>query len=98
MFHKSFGDEHNDAITALQWNSGGTQLLSADASGTVVMWRMKRHLMNDWECAIESHLPGEPIIALDWLRSGIKVSLCLQFDNLPTEVTNYRSKKCIPTY
>eukprot|EP00057_Strongylocentrotus_purpuratus_P014375 XP_011668849.1 PREDICTED: mediator of RNA polymerase II transcription subunit 16 [Strongylocentrotus purpuratus] len=78
----SFGNQHNDAIQALQWNMEGTQLLSADASGSVYLWQMRHHLMNDWMCIAESHLPGEPVVAIAWLRNGMKITY--NVDNIDT--------------
>nr|XP_054767046.1 mediator of RNA polymerase II transcription subunit 16-like [Lytechinus pictus] len=93
----SFGSEHNDAIQALQWNSEGTQLLSADGSGSVYLWQMQHHLMNDWVCAAESHLPGEPVVAIAWLRNGMKITYNVDNIDSPNMLDKFSRTRFTPS-
>ncbi|XP_072042596.1 mediator of RNA polymerase II transcription subunit 16-like [Amphiura filiformis] len=78
----SISDVHKDTIQVLQWDKSGTRLLSADVNGTILMWQMKQYLLNEWRCVAQSHLKGEPIVALAWLHNGIKIQY--NVDNLDT--------------
>ncbi|XP_072179168.1 mediator of RNA polymerase II transcription subunit 16-like [Diadema setosum] len=93
----SFGNQHRDAIQALRWNSDGTQLLSADAMGTVFLWKMKHYLMNDWYCAAESHLQGEPIVAIAWLHNGMKISYNVDNIDSPNMLDKFSRTRFTPS-
>lgn len=69
----SHSGDHKDPITMLEWDYSGTRLLSGDTGGRVNLWQMKNNMLNDWCCSTETHISGEPIVAIAWLHGVSKI-------------------------
>lgn len=70
---------HKYCIKTLKWSAKGLLLLSADENGTVCLWKMKSHLVNEWYCEYTLNCAvGEEIIALAWLPNGPQVCVSAQ--------------------
>ncbi|XP_071803038.1 mediator of RNA polymerase II transcription subunit 16-like [Asterias amurensis] len=93
----SISGVHKDLIQVLQWNASGTRLLSGDSSGTSVLWQMKDHLLNDWESVAESHVNGEPIVALGWLHNGVKISYNVDNIDSPSMLDKFTRSRFTPS-
>ncbi|RWS13475.1 mediator of RNA polymerase II transcription subunit 16-like protein [Dinothrombium tinctorium] len=67
---------HTEDITALEWDTVGSKLLIGDSLGTVYIWSMKNHLINDWHLFYShSAFFGERILAASWFHNGNKLGI-----------------------
>ncbi|KAK7496514.1 hypothetical protein BaRGS_00012166 [Batillaria attramentaria] len=60
-------------VVYMRWDPSGTRLLVVNAEGTFTVWIMQDHLINRWEEFGSTSLPGEEVLVLAWLHSGIQV-------------------------
>lgn len=63
-------------IKHLVWDSSGTRLLIADASGQILLCQMHESLINYWTLtSVTKTLFGEDLIAVKWIHSSQPVSI-----------------------
>lgn len=62
-------------IKHVVWDTSGSKLLTADASGQVFLWQMQESLINKWVYTnFTRSLYGDDIIALKWINTTQLVS------------------------
>ncbi|XP_017783710.1 PREDICTED: mediator of RNA polymerase II transcription subunit 16 isoform X2 [Nicrophorus vespilloides] len=62
-------------VTVLQWDSTGELLLMADESGSIQIYQMKEHVLNEWNLKWQTSLHGEHILSAAFFHSGKKTCL-----------------------
>ncbi|XP_071450727.1 mediator of RNA polymerase II transcription subunit 16 [Hetaerina americana] len=62
-------------VTVLAWDQPGLKLLIADSGGTVQIWTLREHVLNEWTCIGQATFTGEHILGAAFFHNGKKVSM-----------------------
>lgn len=85
------------AITVLEWDALGRQLLVCDLNGTCTVWQQHDSLLSAWQHVYSAHFAGEHIVRAAFFHNGRRVALVTD----KKDVTNYMEKfqrvKCAPS-
>lgn len=85
------------AITVIEWDVLGRQLLVCDIAGTCTVWQQRDNLLSDWQQLYTARFPGEHIVRAVFFHNGRRVALVTD----KKDVTNYMEKfqrvKCAPS-
>lgn len=65
---------HKREVFACQWNSDGTQLVSASADGTVILWRVHNGVAVGTKTIGSTSTPKNGIPTIDWSRDGSHIA------------------------
>ncbi|XP_060526788.1 mediator of RNA polymerase II transcription subunit 16 isoform X2 [Cylas formicarius] len=66
---------NSSPVTVLQWDFTGELLLIGDENGCIRIYKIKDHILNDWNLLLQTVFPGEHILAAAFFHPGKKVCL-----------------------
>ncbi|XP_063237513.1 mediator of RNA polymerase II transcription subunit 16 isoform X2 [Bacillus rossius redtenbacheri] len=84
-------------VTALEWDLHGDKLLVADLAGSVQLWTLGDHALNDWTCLGTATFAGEHILGAAFFHNGKKVSLVAEKKDSPLYSDKFGQARFLPS-